>query len=220
MSRFVKSIAVVAVLIYAGSVSAETLVNWNNDGLSRTGGVASKAAPKFVGPFVESSDLTFGKSLKATAWPDSLTVYANSLERDLAGAIAGDHYYTFTITPKDGKTVSYATIFNRVAVNCGNLAAGASIKFVLMSSVTGFIAGNELGSFVASHPADNSGATTTTDTFDVSGTAALQNVAGPVEFRIYAVTADGVPNRMGYGHIFYQEGQDDLRIEGTVESDG
>ncbi len=217
MSKFMAGIGMAVALICAGSVSAETLVNWNNDGLSRTGGAASKAAPKFVGPFVQSSDLTFGKSLQATAWPDSLTVYANQLKGDLKGAVDSDHYYSFTVTPKDGKTISYAGIFSRVAVNCGNLAAGASIKFVLLSSVTGFIDGNELASFTANHPTDNSGATTTTGTFDLSTVAALQNVGDPVEFRIYAVKADGVPNRMGIGHIFYQDGQDDLRVEGTVQ---
>lgn len=111
MNVSMKQIGLAALLTCVNVVAAEQLVNWNLDGLSRSGTTATHAEPSDVHPSVESSDLALG-FLEVTA---------------------------------------------------------------------------------------------------------LQNVVGPVEFRIYAVLASGVGNRMGYGHIFYQDGQADLRVMGTVE---
>lgn len=207
----------------AASASAEVLVKWNLDGLSRSGPAANQADPANVHPAVESSALTAGVTLEPTAWFDSLTVYAKGLRSDLAGAAMMDHYFSFTITPKKDKKISYSEIFNRVSINTGNLETGASIKFILTSSATGLPPADgsappkPLDSFIVKHPAQNDKATTVTETFDVSGFEALQKVDKPVEFRIYAVRIDGIGNRMGYGHIFYKDGQDDLRVMGTVE---
>lgn len=206
-----------------GSTSPEVLVNWNLDGLSRAGSLAMQAAPTTVHPAVESSELSAGITLEPTAWHDALTVYAKDLMNDLRGAVIMDHYYSFTITPKKGKKISYSGIFSRATINTGNLETGASIKFVLMSSITGFLPEDEqasltpLASFVVKHPAQNAKATTVTETFDVSGVKALQDIGKSVEFRIYAVLVDGVGNRMGIGHIFFQDKKDDLRVMGIVE---
>lgn len=230
MNRFMKHIGLAAMLVCVnpanaqmGSDTAEILVNWNLDGLSQGDMPAVKASPTKVNDAVESSNLTVGGTLGITTWLDSLAVYSRSLMGDLEGAVAMDHYYSFTLAPKKGEKISYSGIFNRFSVNAGNMETGASIKFVLMSSATGFAPASEgaplkpLASFIVSHPPNNDKATTKTGTFDLSGIEALQHVGVPVEFRIYTVLVDGVGDRMGYGHIFYKDGQDDLRVMGTVE---
>lgn len=214
-----KSVLVVLVALVAMSLStvnAEILANWNMDGLSRTGGDAVAAKPATVHEDVTCSDFTFSPSLKVTSWADALTVYVNELSDNVAGAIAKKSYFAFTITPNNGKRISYSSLFSRVSVNTGNLSAGATIKLVLLSSVDGFDADHVLASFEASHPADNATATESTGTFDLSGKESLQNVSNAVEFRIYAILSKGVGNRLGFGHIFYQDGQEDLIVQGTV----
>lgn len=212
-----------AVLSVTGSASAETLVKWNLDGLSRPDGVAAEMAkPTFVHSSIKSSDLTIAMFIP-TAWLDALTVYSDRLMRDLGSAIDVEHYYSFTVTPQKGKKISYESIFSRMSINTGDLSTGASIKFVLMSSATGFAPSTPsaplkpLDSFTVTHPANNDKATTVKNTFELGSIKALQGINKPVEFRIYAILVDGVGNRMGIGHIFYQDGQDDLRVEGTVE---
>lgn len=203
--------------------SPEALVSWKLDGLSRAGNAASTAPSTQVHTGIESSVFSLGAGFEATAWHDALTVYAKDLMSDLSGAVIMEHYYSFTVTPKKGKEISYSSIFNRVAINTGNMEAGASIQFALMSSATGFAPATEgdplkeLATFTVDHPAGNDKATTVMKTFDVSSVEELQNVGSPIEFRIYAVLVDGVGNRMGYGHIFYQDGQDDLRVMGTLK---
>lgn len=200
------------------------LVKWNMDGLNGPQALDSEVAPIWVHAAVTVSDLTF-EGFEPTAWADALTVYANELMTDLEGAVIMDHYYTFTVSPKQGKKISYSSIFNRLTFNTGNLTTGASIQFVLMSSVTGFpevgkkkeFSPIPLDSFIAVHPPENDKATTVEKTFDVSGVEALQDTNDPVEFRIYIVQVAGVGNRVGYGHIFFKDGKDDLRVSGTVE---
>lgn len=204
------------------STGSGELVKWNMDGLNHAGTQDVESAPTWVHSSVKSSDLSF-EGFAPTVWQDALSVYANDLMTDLEGAIIRDHYYTFKVTPKRGKKISYSSIFNRLSINTGNLTTGASIKFVLMSSATGLPkAGKKapplpIDSFLVVHPAENDKATIVEKTFDVSGVEALQGVKDPVEFRIYVVQAAGVGNRVGYGHIFYKDGRDDLRVSGTVE---
>jgi hypothetical protein len=230
MNGFMKYTGLLATLLCVNSATvhaapepADVLVSWNLDGLSRDGTTATLAKPTAVHAGVDSSDLTFSSTLEATAWSDSLTVYAKGLMGDLKDAVLMGHYYSFTVTPEKGRKVSYSGIFNRATINTGNMATGASVKFVLMSSATGFAPVDELApltpldAFVVVHPSENDKATSATKTFDVSAVEALQNVGEPVEFRIYAVLVDGVGNRMGFGHIFYQDKKDDLRVMGTVE---
>ena len=225
MAGFLKQIGLAALLFCANlapAQAAEVLASWNLDGLGRDGTTPSKAEPSVAHPAVKVSALTCN-GLVPTVWHDALTVFAKNLAGDLQGAARMGHFYSFTITPKKGKKVSYSSIFNRVSVNTGNLESGAKVEFVLTSSATGFASvdgatpAKPLASFTVVHPPKNDKATEGTGTFDVSGVEALQNVGDPVEFRIYAVLADGVGNRMGYGHIFYQDKKDDLKVMGTVQ---
>lgn len=216
MKKLLLIVCVAAMLMHVKVTKADVLVNWNLDGLNRASEAASKAAPYVVHDSVSVSDLTFSSTLKATSWSDALTVYANELVGNLTGALGKKTFFTFTVTPKDGNKVSYSSIFNRISVNTGNLKTGATIKLVLMSSADGFTAEKELASFEASHPVDNANATETTGIFDLSGVGSLQHVSGAVEFRMYAVLVNGVGNRLGYGHIFFEDGQDDLRVEGSI----
>lgn len=229
MNEFLRYLGLSALLACVNVASAQmdskspaVLVSWNLDGLSRAGSAAELAQPTVVHSAVQSSDLTLGNYLIPTAWADSLTVYAKDLVDTLGFAIALEQYYTFSVTPKKGKKISYSGIFSRATINTGNLETGASIQFVLMSSITGFGPADQqasfkpLASFIVKHPAQNDKATTVTEMFDISGVEALQNVDESVEFRIYAVLVDGVGNRMGFGHIFYQDKKDDLRVMGTV----
>lgn len=216
MKKRLLIVCVAAMLTHVNVTVADVLMNWNLDGLNRASEAATKAAPSVVHDGVTVSDLTFSPTLKATSWSDALTVYANELAGNLSGALGKKSFFTFTVTPKEGKKVSFSSMFNRVSVNTGNLQTGATIKLVLLNSIDGFTTEKEVASFEASHPIDNANATETSGIFDLSGVESLQHVNGAVEFRVYAVLVNGVGNRLGYGHIFYEDGQDDLRVEGMV----
>lgn len=225
MAGLLKPIGLAAMLFcvnLAPAQVAEVLASWNLDGLGRDDTIPGKAEPSVTHPAVKVSALTCN-GLVPTVWHDSLAVFAKNLAGDLQGAARMGHCYSFTVAPKQGKKISYTSIFNRVSINTGNLETGAKIEFVLTSSATGFASADgvmpakPLASFTVVHPAKNDKATEGTGTFDVSGIKALQSVGDPVEFRIYAVLVGGVGNRMGYGHIFYKDGRDDLRVSGTVE---
>lgn len=214
MKKLLTTMAVA--LVAATAVRADVLALWQNDDVS---GSDTNATVDSTHADISASLLAFGAGLgPAAGWNTSLSSFAHTLTSSLSAAVAANDYFTFTLTPGAGKQVSYSSIYNLIAMNAGGSAPlDSAIEFTLMSSLTGFTASDGLASFIAVHDdATGSGAQDNTHTYDVSGVSALQNVGSAVEFRLYTHTSSGTPNRMAIGHIFFNDGADDLRVDGTV----
>jgi hypothetical protein len=123
---------------------------------------------------VAGGSLTLGSGVSASNTTDFFS--ANGFNTiSLAAAISGGDYLSFTITPAAG----FALNISSVSFNSGVSSAVTNFNAALLSSATGFDAAGALHSY--------SFATTTppTQSITLSGTAALQNVSGALEFRLY-----------------------------------
>lgn len=123
---------------------------------------------------VAGGSLTFGSGVSASSTTDFFS--ANGFNTtSLAAAITGGDYLSFTITPAAG----YALNISSVSFNSGVSSAVTNFNASLLSSATGFNPADALHSY--------SFATTTppTQSITLSGTTALQNVNGALEFRLY-----------------------------------
>lgn len=203
-------------LIAATSVQAETLALWENDNIY----TATNSTPvDMVSTNVSASDLALGAgfAVPGDTWENALDTYLSDVSTitNLSSAIANNRYYSFTVTPNLGKQADYSNVAARVTLNDSN-AAGASVQVVLMSSATGFMDGDEIGSFVAS-TLNNDITDNGLIDIDVSALAALQDQPSPVEFRLYVVPISGSFSRVALGHIFFVDGTDDVRVDGLVE---
>ena len=219
MKKRISGLIITAALLSATAVQAATLAQWDNDNLvvpARSNAVNTVAADLSAGHLELGVGLAApGVGNGAIPWDNALDAFIYTNATSLSSAIAAGHYYSFSVTPDLGKQVDYSNIFTRVTVNDSN-SAGASLQVVLMSSATGFADGEELGSFVASTLADE--ITVTTNSFDVSGVAALQDQPSEVEFRLYIIANGGSYSRVAVGHIFSTEADpDDVRVDGMVE---
>lgn len=209
-----KTLIVLATLLACSALHADVIANWDNDPLeasSTTAPVGSTAA------WASSSDLTMGSGLNSSAgYPDALTgIQNNSGINSLATAISGNHYFSFTITPDGSTSVNYDSLFVRLSLQAN--AQPATTEFSLLSDLTGFTSSDAIDSFTAS--ATVSGLNHATDTFDLSGSSALQGVSAgtPIEFRIYAHnTAANSMTRLGIGNAFATDAAPDLTLNGTV----
>ena len=211
MKRFVAVVTIV--LAAAGAVQADTLAVWNNDNIYtavRSNAVHSTEADISAG----SLELGTGLVAPGDTWENALDSYVYTNVTSLSDAISSTHYYSFTVAPNAGKQVDYSDVFTRVTLN-DSQSAGASLRIVLMSSATGFTDGDEIGSFVATTQPGM--VSTITNSYDVSGVAALQNNPSEVEFRLYVIPNGGSYSRVALGHIFFVDNADDVRVEGIVE---
>lgn len=214
-----KLVAVALMAVVAAlTVRADTLALWENDNLYTP---ESSTPVDAVAAGVSAGDLSLGAGLVApgSTWENALDSYIYTNVTTLAEAISSTHYFGFTVTPDAGKQVNYSNLFTRVTLNDAGDGAGSSVQVVLMSSVTGFTAGDEIGSFVATHASGQSPGEVTVNThdFDISGIVDLQEQPSPIEFRLYIVPNGGSYSRVALGHIFYPNGTDDVRIDGIVE---
>jgi len=205
---------VAAMLVAATAVRADVLASWDMTGLAAS---QSSAPVTTVGADMSSSALSSGPRFSnGISWPDAMGTYAESWRMGpaLANSIALGSYYSFTLTPDAGKTVSYDSINVRFAVNAGN--TGTDATFHLLASQTGFtdtdaldavniVTGTETNFVPEIHSA----------TFDLSG-AGLTGLSAATEFRIYVSVASG-GNRIGIGHTWSGVTEpDDLIVNGSV----
>jgi len=116
----------------------------------------------------------------------------------LAAAIAGNEYFTWTITPESGYQMTLTSVDIRP------VSQNRTRTFTLFSSVNGFTEGQQVGSFTESA---NLGAPIHTVT--LTGHTAL---TGAVEFRLYVHGYDNVYESVGMGN---GDGMD-LVVNGTV----
>lgn len=207
MKKTVTTIAMV--LIAAITVRADVLALWENDDVA---GADLTAAVDTVHADLSSSVLSQAIG-SAANWNDTLGAIHNAAAvNTLAAAITANDYFSFTVTPDAGKSVNYSDLFLRYSV-AANVQPATTV-FTLMSDVTGFTALDGIDTVSATHSSGTS--IVGTDTFDISGVAALQNVASSVEFRLYVHNASGNMTRVAIGHLFYGNGTDDLVLNGTV----
>lgn len=142
-----------------------------------TGANAATTNPQSAGALaahLSSGSLTLGSGVTASNTTDFFS--ANGFNTtSLAAAISGGDYLSFTITPAAG----YALNISSVSFNSGVSSAVTNFNASLLSSATGFNTASALHSY--------SFATTTppTQSITLSGTIALQNVSGALEFRLY-----------------------------------
>lgn len=159
-------------LLVSGTAAFGQLVAWEI-----TGANAAVTNPQPAGSLaaqVAGGSLTLGSGVSASNTTDFFS--ANGFNTtSLAAAISGGDYLSFTITPAAG----YALNISSVSFNSGVSSAVTNFNASLLSSATGFNPAGTLHSY--------SFATTTppTQSITLSGTAALQNVTGALEFRLY-----------------------------------
>lgn len=150
--------------------------------------------------------------------PDANNADANGPFTSKAQGSTTDAGYTTDIDTAMGNgqfvtfTVDSSTLFSidSVAVNdfYGRSATGFKFQFFLFSSIDGFASGNQLAS-TASYGGD-----IFFDATVAANSAAYQNLAGPVEFRILTTGTEGASY---IEHGFGTKGGDvDLVVMGTV----
>ena len=218
MKKF--GIMIAMVMVAASAVQAQLAI-WENDNLI----TATNSTPvDFIATDMSAGVLKTGpgfavpgfNGVGGESWDNALDVYLsdNTNVTTLATAIAKNRYYSFTTTPIFGKQADYTNVAARVTLN--DTGTGASVRIVLMSSLTGFADGDEIGSFVASTPAGD-----ITDNglinMDISGVAELQDQPSEVEFRLYVVLNGGSYSRVALGHIFFADAAADVQVDGTTE---
>jgi len=205
-----------AMFVAAATAVQAQLAMWDNDNVL----TATNSTPvDMVAAGVSAGVLELGGGLvnPSAHWDNTLWAFISDAPAitNLSSAIANNRYFGFTVMPNAGKQADYTNVAVRVTLN-DSAGAGASVRVVLMSSLTGFADGDEIGSFVASTP---SGEITDNGliNMDISGIAALQNQPSEVEFRLYVVLDGGAYSRIALGHIFFADGAADVQVDGIVE---
>lgn len=196
-------------LAVGGNASAAVLTVFSTADLDNTANTSD--SPDAVAADISSGDLTLGPGLTGqTGWNQTLDAAGFFGNASLATAIANDDYATITITPDAGQEIDFSNFHVILGINVGTETGDNSIA--LLSSATGFTAADALDVY---EPVTATGGALANTAFDtnLAGVAALQNVTGAVEFRLYY---SQVGNRIGIGAPFSGAVQDDLRIDGTV----
>jgi hypothetical protein len=105
---------------------------------------------------------------------------------DQSGAVSSDDYFSFSITPGPGvsldiTSLSFDTSVTNDAIGTPNSPTLESATYFARSSLTGT---STLGSFTRNATASGTGESFSPTTF-ILGQPSLQDVTGPIEFRIY-----------------------------------
>ncbi len=173
-----------------GQVSAEVVAGWDLDGVDLDDGIGVESN---VPPYTLSSttsDVTqvdaqlmlgSGVNPSTTAGQYGFKISSADQTNSLAGAIAAEHYIECALSIDSGYRLNLESI-----ELLGQSSSGGSSNVVLMTSIDGFAAGNEIAS---AYPANETGGFDT----DASGfgmpidlsAVQYQNLTGSVSFRLY-----------------------------------
>lgn len=184
------------------------LMSWDLQG---QGGNASAATNKLmvgISASAPSAIVAVGPAftpIKFTSPYDYLSMCNNLNKLTLEDAIIGNQYITFSIKPQDGNTISISSIQLRAFSQNYRLR-----NFTLMSSVKGFILGNEIQTITS---IVQSG--TLLQTINITG---HDNISAAVEFRIYIWGTNNTTEAFGIGNGDAGTTKDDLIISGSVKS--
>lgn len=189
-----------AVLGFAATATADLLVSWNFQAGS---GSEATRDNTFTNSLMSGSQISRGTGITATGNTNGFS--ANAYQQpDLASAIEGNDYFTWDVIGQAGTTFSITNVYYALI----RTATGPS-NFTLRANFDNY--GSDLWGV-----SNLSSTVTLTYGIDVSGTAALQNTNGTVNFRLYGYqnAASG-----GTGRIEDEAGgvgNDDLDVFGTA----
>ena len=172
MKAFSRCLAVSCLILVACLEAQAQVAAWEIAGTN-----ASTSNPKpagTLGSFMDSASLTLGAGITASAAADTFGGSGFNAT-SLASAITGNQYLSFTLIP----TTGYAVSFTSLSLLSGVSTATTSFHGEVLSSATGFNSGASLHSY------SFSSTSAPLQSITLSGVSALQNVTGPVEFRIY-----------------------------------
>ena len=143
-----------------------------------------------------SGEVHIGPVLTVSTDNANMLNISKQQQTTLARAISGMEYFSFTIAPQDGNSITLNTI-----ALLPRSRSNLNRNFTLMSSITGFAEGNAIETFNCS-----SDSNTNTETITLTG---HENITEPVEFRFYVWGND---NQWSSFYI------DDLKITGSVKT--
>jgi len=203
-------------MTFCTSVRGDVIAQFDSEAATN----ADRVIPSTVGSGVTVTNLA-GTNLNA---PTSLTLpganpgdsyiaFSRSAGlggTDLLSAIADNTFFSFTITPDAGQSVSVDSVtLDAFAGTAGN----SDRSFFLLSDQTGFLSSNSLlsASTVTGSPLIPFNGATAEQSFstgDLSTNSDLQNITDSVTFRVYL----RAPN------TFQNLAFDDITVNGTVSS--
>jgi hypothetical protein len=132
---------------------------------------------------------------------------AGSAQTTAVGVIADNTYFSFTLTPDAGKSITIDSISFDVAAGT---AGPSDRQFYLFADKSGYLSGNVLSSAstVIGSPLLPYNTTTFDQNFSItlSGNSAFQNITDSVTFRLYIATPNNSQN-IGF---------DDITVNGSV----
>ncbi len=152
---------------------------------------------------VTASAASFGNGLTALDYSGGNGLTGrNQTASDLAGALTGNDYLTFTLTPGSSKSLTVT------ALKLRPVSQNRERTFAVFSSVGGFTSGQQIATFT-----HNGGTNAAEKTVTITG---VTNRTSAVEFRIYAYGATNQWEAVGLG----QATGNDLVVEGSVADSG
>lgn len=208
---------ILGILAIVASGEAAIVAGWDVNGVDvgdGTGLDAPGAPYAFSATTSETTyvtaQLTLGEEVNPSTSSGQFGFKIPSAEatNTLAGAIASDHYIDFTLSVSSG----YALNLGSIEMNGGGSSTACS-NIVLMCSVDGFVAGQEIAS---AYPANGTGGFDTDSSgfgspIDLSGSQ-YSNLTGSVSFRLY-----GWNSSSGSGTTFLRNlSGEDLLVYGNV----
>jgi O-glycosyl hydrolase len=178
------------------------LASWDFRTRGGQASVATTTAMTGVSATAPSLVASLATGLSAVNYLGNGLTGSNQTATSLAAALTGNDYISFTVAPASGRSVSVS------AVKIRPVSQNRLRSFVLMSSVRGFTAGNEISTFTAS---GNDGAPLTT--VNITGHS---NLTGAVEFRLYVYGYTDPYEAAGIGNRAATLAEADLVVEGSV----
>jgi hypothetical protein len=170
-ARIVASLSLGLLLASTITTARAQLVAWNVSGINA--GSTNPFSATTVGTNISSGSMTLGSGITASTGASSFG--GSGFDTlSLTAAIAGNDYISFTLTPSSG----FAFDASSLSLTFG-LATATAFNVALLTSATGFSAGNAVWSFSFNT------ASPATQTVTLSGVSALQNVSSSTEFRLY-----------------------------------
>lgn len=183
MRRVISSLTVVVML--CASANAALLLNYNTDNIGNTNAMPVESTD----PGLDVSDMTRGAGLGATSGHslDSFSSHLNGAQvTNLAQALTGNRYVTWTVTPLAGRAVNYSNLtfyfFLPEHEDAGVVYWSPFIS--LFSDAIGYTQPDMIGQ-VDMNVQPGQPTSLGPFAFDLSGESALQNVTSPTEFRLY-----------------------------------
>jgi hypothetical protein len=159
-------------LLIGASDARAQLVAWNVNGVNAN--TTNPFLATTLGPNMASGTATHGSGVTASSAASTFGG-SNFDTTSLANAISGNDFIAFIVTPNSGFSFSASLL----SLTFGVSTAVTNFNVALMSSATGFTAGNQLWTFAFST------ASPATQSITLSGISGLQNLTSTTEFRIY-----------------------------------